>query len=102
MVITLIHISCRSSNKGKFACPFCGPRIKLCRSRSLTKEVFDEYRHFLPKNHRYRTTKKTIFNGKDENGKKPQRMTPHLWKLEYNRHRHGMQIVYVAYKYVIL
>ena len=45
---------------------------------------------------------KTKFNGKEENGKKPRRMIPHLWKLEYNRHHHGMQIVYVAYKYVIL
>jgi hypothetical protein len=41
--------------KGKFACPVCGPMIKSCRSRSLAKEVFDEYRHFLPKNHSYRT-----------------------------------------------
>ena len=53
-------------------------------------------------NDRYQTIEKTKFNGKEENGKKPWRMTPHLWKLEYNRHRHGMQIVYVAYKYVIL
>jgi hypothetical protein len=29
---------------GKFACPVCGPRIKSRRSRSLAKEVFDEYR----------------------------------------------------------
>ena len=50
----------------------------------------------------YRTTEKTNINGKEENGKKPRRMTPHLWKLEYNRHHHGMQIVNVAYKYGIL
>jgi hypothetical protein len=56
--------------KGKFACPVCGPRIKSCRLRSLGKEVFDEYRHFLPKNHSYRTTDKAKFNGKEENGKK--------------------------------
>ena len=59
--------------------------------------MFDEYMNFLPRNHRYQTTKKKKFNGKEENGKKPQRMTPHQWKLEYNRNRLGMQIVYVAY-----
>ena len=73
--------------KRKFACPVCGPRIKSCHSRSLAKEVFDEYKKFFPKNHRYRTTEKTKFNGKEENGKKPRRMTPHLWKLKYNRNR---------------
>ena len=64
--------------------------------------MLHEYRHFLIKNHWYRTTKEKQFNGKEENGKKPRRMAPHLWNLEYNRHRHGMQIVYVAYQYVIL
>ena len=49
--------------KGKFACPVCGPKIK---SRRLRKAVFDEYRNFVTKNHRYRTTKKNIFNGKQE------------------------------------
>ena len=44
--------------KGKFACPVCGPKIKYYRSKSLRKEVFDEYRNFLSKNHRYRTTEK--------------------------------------------
>jgi hypothetical protein len=45
--------------------------------------VFDEYRHFFPKNHTYRTTNKEKFNGKEENGKKPQRMTPHYgsWNI---------------------
>jgi hypothetical protein len=84
--------------KGKFACPVCGPKMKSRRSRSLGKEVFDEYRHFLSKNHRYRSTEKHIFNGKEETGLKPQRMTPRLWKLQYNRNRQGMdQIVYVSY-----
>jgi hypothetical protein len=69
--------------------------IKLHRSRSLGNEVFDEYRHFLPKNHSYRTTDTTKFNGKEDNRKKPRRMTPHLWKLEYIRNRQGMQIIYV-------
>ena len=59
--------------------------------------MFDEHRYFLPKNHNYRTIEEKKFNGKEENAKKPRRMTPHLWKLEYNRNRRGMQIVYVAY-----
>jgi hypothetical protein len=82
--------------KGKFPCPVCGPKMKSRRSRSLGKEVFDEYRHFLSKNHRYRSTEKHIFNGKEENGLKPWRMTPRLWKLQYNRNRQGIldQIVY--------
>ena len=36
--------------KGKFGCPVCDPKIKSQRSKSLRKEVFDEYRHFLSKN----------------------------------------------------
>ena len=71
--------------KGKFACLFCGPKIKSRHSKSLRKEVFYEYRHFLSKNHKYRTTKKNIFNGKQEIALKPQRMTAHLWKMQYNR-----------------
>ena len=71
--------------KGKFACPICGPKIKSCRSKSLRKEVFDEYRYFLSNNHRYRTTEKNIFNGKQETALKPQRMTSHLCKMQYNR-----------------
>ena len=57
--------------KEKVACPVCGPRIKYRCSRSLEKEVFDECRNFLPKNRRYRNIKKTKFNGKEENAKKP-------------------------------
>ena len=36
--------------KGKFACLVCGPKIKSHRSKSLRKDVFDEYRNFLSKN----------------------------------------------------
>ena len=50
--------------KGKFACPICGPKIKSHHSKSLRKEVSDEYRHFLSKNHMYRTIERNIFNGK--------------------------------------
>ena len=57
--------------KGKYACPVCGTQIKSRRSKSLQKEVFDEYRHFLSKNHRYRTTNKHLFNGKKETALKP-------------------------------
>ena len=53
--------------------------------------MFDEYKHFLPKNPSYRTTIKAKFNGKEENGKKTRRMTPHVCNLEYNRNRQGMQ-----------
>ena len=67
--------------KGKFACPVCGPKIKSCRSKFLRKEVFDEYRHLLSKNHRYQTIDKHIFNGKQYTELKPLRMTPHLSKL---------------------
>jgi hypothetical protein len=59
--------------------------MKSRQSKSLGKEVFDEYIHFLSKNHKYRTTKKDLFNGKQETGLKPQRMKPHLWKLAYDR-----------------
>ena len=73
----------------KFACPVCGPKIKYRLSKSLGNEVFDEYRDFLSKNHRYRTTDKHIFNGKQETALKPQRMTHHLWKLQYDRNCQG-------------
>ena len=74
--------------KGKFACPVCGPKIKSRRSKRLKKELFDEYRNFLSKNHKYRTIEINIFNGKQETALKPWRMTPHLWKMQYNRNRH--------------
>jgi hypothetical protein len=71
--------------------------MKSCRSKSLGKEVFDEYRHFLSKNHKYRTTEKDIFNGKQETGLKPQRITPRLWNLEYDRiNPRGTHFVYVS------
>ena len=59
--------------------------MKSCHSKSLGKKVFDECRHFLHRNHKYRSTEKHLFNGKEETTSKPQRMTPRLWKLEYNR-----------------
>ena len=31
--------------------------------------------------------KKNIFNGKQNTALKPWRMTPHLWKMQYNRNR---------------
>ena len=52
--------------KGKFACPVCGHKIKSHHFKSLGNEVFDKYKHFLSKNHRYRTTEKHLFNGKQE------------------------------------
>ena len=59
--------------------------------------MFDEYRHFLSKNHKYRTTEKYLFDGKQETGLKPQRMTPRLWKLAYDKiNPQGMHFVYVS------
>ena len=49
--------------KGKFACLVCGPKIKSRHSKSLRKEVFDDYRNFLSKNHRYRETEKIFSMG---------------------------------------
>jgi hypothetical protein len=63
--------------------------------------AFDEYRHLLPKNHRYRTTEKHIFNGKEETGLKPRKMAPHLWRLEYNRNRQGNQFHNVCFECLI-
>ena len=60
-----------NQTKGKFAYPVSGPKMKYRCSRSLGKEVFDEYKHFLSNNHRYQTTEKHIFNGKEETGLKP-------------------------------
>ena len=73
--------------------------MKYRHSISLGNEVFDEYRHFLSKNHSYRSIEKHLFNGKEEFGLKPWRMTPRLWKLQYNRNRQGIldQIIYVSY-----
>ena len=82
--------------KGRFACPVCVPKIKSRRSKNLGNEVFYEYRHFLSKNRRYCTIEKHIFNGKEETGLKPRRMTPHLWRLEYNRNHQGTQFLYVS------
>ena len=74
--------------------------MKSHYSRSLGKQVFDGYIHLISKKHRYQITEKYIFNGKEENRLKPQRMTPRLWKKKYKRYvdRQGMdQIVYVSY-----
>ena len=79
--------------KGKFACSFCGPKIKYRRSKRLRKEVFDEYMNFLSKNHTYRTNKKNIFDGKQETALKTWRMTRHLWKMQYKRnHQTGTYV----------
>jgi hypothetical protein len=71
--------------------------MKSRRSKSLGKEVFDEYRNFLSKNHKYHTTGKYLFNEKQETRLKAQRMTPHLWKLAYDIiNPRGMHFVYVS------
>ena len=71
--------------KRKFACPMCGPKMKSHHSKSLRKKEFDENRHFLHIYHKFWSTQKNIFNGKEETTSKAQRMTPHLWHLEHNR-----------------
>jgi hypothetical protein len=65
--ILIVHINpsvAGLQTKGKFACLVCGPKMKYHWSKFLGKEVFDEYRNFLSKNHKYRTTEKYLFNGK--------------------------------------
>lgn len=78
----IVHYLLGLQTKGKFACPVCGLKMKYHHSGSLRKWVFDEFRHFLHNNHKYRTIKKYIFNGKEETTSRPRKMTPHLWKLE--------------------
>ena len=58
--------------------------MKYRHSLDVGKMVFYESRHFLSRNHKYFTTKKHIFNDKEETVLKPRRMTPRFWKLEYN------------------
>ena len=67
--------------KGKFACPVCGPKIKSCLSKSLRKEVFDEYRHFLSKNHKYRTTEKKSFQWEARDYIKTTENDTSLWEV---------------------
>ena len=88
--------------KRKFACPACGPKMKSRHSRTLRKQVFHEFRHFLHNNHRYRIAEKHLFNGKEETSSRPRRMTPHLWKLEYDRLncRGNIQFVVRSLKFV--
>ena len=74
----IVHDLLGLQTKGKFACPVCGPKMKSRYSRSLGKQVFDEFRHFLHNSHKYRIAEKHLFNGKDETSSRPQRMTPHL------------------------
>ena len=81
----IIHDLLSLQTKGKFACLVCGPKMKSHHSRSLRKKVFDEFRKFLHNNHRYQISKKHLFNGKEKTSSRPRRMTPHLWKLEYDR-----------------
>ena len=67
----IIHDLLGLQTKGKFACPVCGLKMKYRHSKSLRKQVFDENRHFLHRNHKYQITKKHIFNGKEETMSNP-------------------------------
>ena len=51
---------------------------------SIGKKVFNEFRNFLHNNHKYQITEKHLFNEKEETKSRPRKMTPHVWKLEYN------------------
>ena len=62
----IIHDLLGLQTKGKFAYPICGPKMKSHHLRSLGKQVFDEFRHFLHNNHRYQISEKHLFNGKEE------------------------------------
>ena len=81
---SIIHDLLGLQTNEKFVCLFCGPKMKSRHSRSLGKSVFDEFRKFLHNNPKYQITEKHIFNEKEETTSKSQRMTPHLWKLEYD------------------
>ena len=92
-MIQLYHYLVGLQTKGKFARPVCGPKMKSYHSKSFKKQVFDENRHFLHRNHKYRITEKHLFNGLEETTSKPQRMTPRLWKLEYNKINHRGNVI---------
>ena len=47
--------------------------------------MYNEYRHFLPQNHRYRMHEKNKFNGKEEERRRPKRMNPLRWKSAYDK-----------------
>ena len=81
----IVHDLLGLQTKGKFACPVCSPKMKSCHLRTLGKKVFEEFRYFLHNNHRYQIVKKHRFKGKEETSSRPRRMTPHLWKLEYDQ-----------------
>ena len=91
----IVHDLLGLQTKGKFACPVCGSKMKSRHSRSLGKQVFDEFRLFLHNNHKYRIAEKHLFNVKEETSSRQQRMTPHSWKLEYDQlnHRGNVQFV---------
>ena len=76
--------------------------MKSHHSRSLGKQVFDEFRNFLHNNHKYRISKKHLFNGKEETSSRSRRMTPHLWKLEYDwlNRRGNVQFVIRSLKFL--
>ena len=61
--------------------------------------MFDEYRHFLPKNHSYRTTYKEKLNGKEENGKnhEERHLTYGTWNIK--EIVKVCQIIYVLLEY---
>jgi hypothetical protein len=89
--------------KGKHGCPSCGPKTLYRHSKDLSKIVYDEYRQFLPQNHRYRVREKNKFNGKEVEIRKPRRMNPARWKMAYGKKQGtglplGMKRLSIFYK----
>ena len=67
--INIVQYLTRILTKGKYVCLVCHPRTISRNLRSLGKKVYDKYRHFLPRNHRYQTTKKNSLMDKKRLGK---------------------------------
>ena len=62
----IIHDILGLQTKCKFTSPVCGSKVESHHSRSLGKQVFDEFRHFLHNNHKYPIAEKHLFKGKEE------------------------------------
>jgi hypothetical protein len=62
-----LYIIVGIQTKGKHGCP----KIAYHYLSSLGKQVYDECKNFLLKNHSYKTIENHISNGKEENKTKP-------------------------------
>ena len=71
LYMIIVHDLLGLQTKGKFACLVCGLKMKSSHSRSLGKQVFNEFRNFLHNSHKYQIVEKHIFNGKEETSSRP-------------------------------